>query len=165
MTSDKRAYAESLKRAFEAGHIDRRQFLRWSSILGLSFHLPVAARAQEASPEPVSGGTVRFAADPPATIEPHQLNDDPGIGIVHQVCEMLIDADREGVLQPRLATSWEPNEDGTVWTVQLREGVTFHDGRPMTSADVVATFQRLVDPDSGSAAVATFEFLPADGIV
>jgi peptide/nickel transport system substrate-binding protein len=166
MTDETRAIAANLKRAFERGQIDRRQFLRWSSILGLTFHLPVVARAQEeeASPAPMMGGTVRFAADPPATIEPHQLNDDPGIGIVHQVAEMLVDTDAEGMLQPRLATSWEPSEDGQVWTVQLREGVTFHNGQPMTSADVVATFQRLVDPDTGSAAVATFDFLPSDGL-
>jgi peptide/nickel transport system substrate-binding protein len=110
------------------------------------------------------GGTVRFAADPPATIEPHQLNDDPGIGIVHQVCEMLIDTDRDGVLQPRLATEWTPSEEGQVWTIKLREGVTFHNGQPLAADDVVATFQRLVDPDSGSSALATFEFLPGDGV-
>ncbi len=37
---------------------------------------------------------------------------------------------------PLLATSWEPNEDGTVWTFHLREGVTFHDGEPLTGEAV-----------------------------
>lgn len=157
-------HQDRLVNALRAGHLNRRQFLRWSSILGLSLHLPVGARAQEASPTPVRGGTVRFAVDPAATIEPHQLNDDPGIGIVHQACEMLVDTDYEGVLQPRLATSWTPDETGQRWTVELRQGVTFHNGQPMTADDVVATFQRLVDPDTGSSAVATFDFLSVDGV-
>ncbi len=164
MADETRTYADRLKHAVESGHIDRRQFLRWSSILGLSFHLPVAGFAQEATPQPVSGGVLRFGVEPAATIEPHQINDDPGIGIVHQACEMLVDTDYEGLLQPRLASGWEPSESGQVWTVVLRQGVTFHNGRPMTADDVVATFKRLVDPNSGSSALATFEFLPGDGI-
>lgn len=77
---------------------------------------------------------------------------------------MLVDSDAEGVLQPRLATAWTPTESGKVWTVELRPGVTFHDGQPMTADDVVATFHRLVDPETGSAAVATFDFLTKEGI-
>ncbi|MDX1378308.1 MAG: ABC transporter substrate-binding protein, partial [Anaerolineales bacterium] len=38
---------------------------------------------------------------------------------------------------PLLAESWEPNDDGTVWTFYLREGVTFHDGEPMNADAVV----------------------------
>lgn len=38
---------------------------------------------------------------------------------------------------PLLATSWESNADGTVWTFNLREGVTFHDGEPMNADAVV----------------------------
>ena len=164
MTDARREYGAGQISAFGNGHLNRREILQWSAALGLASQLPAAAVAQESTPAPVSGGTVRFAADPPATIEPHQLNDDPGIGIVHQVCEMLVDTDPEGSLQPRLATSWEPSDDGSVWTVQLQQGVTFHNGQSMTAADVVATFQRLVNPDSGSSALATFEFLPKGGV-
>ena len=38
-------------------------------------------------------------------------------------------------IEPQLATSADPNEDFTEWTISLREGVTFHDGSPMTAAD------------------------------
>lgn len=167
MTFDRRAYADHLDSAFRNGHISRRELIRWASILGVSVPLaarvaPPGARAQDATP--VAGGTLRFAVDPAATIEPHQLNDDPGIGIVHQVGEMLVDTDIDGNLQPRLATSWEPVEGGNSWNVAIRQGVTFHNGQPMTADDVVATFKRLVDPDSGSSAVATFDFLTAEGI-
>ena len=52
------------------------------------------------------------------------------------VWEPLVILDNDMVAQPVLATSWEPNEDGTVWTFSLREGVTFHDGTPF-DADAV----------------------------
>ncbi len=53
---------------------------------------------------------------------------------------------------PDLATSWEANEDATQFTYNLRQGVTFHDGTPFTSADVVATFEAILDADFGSPA-------------
>jgi peptide/nickel transport system substrate-binding protein len=162
MTFDTRDHPHHVNRVAEAGRIDRRDLLKWAAILGLAAPRLDLARAQDATPAP--GGTLRFSVEPAASIEPHQLTDDPGIGTVHQVCEMLVDTDYDGNLQPRLATSWEPNEDGQVWTIALREGVTFHNGQPMTADDVVASFQRLVDPDSGSSAAATFEFLPMDGV-
>jgi peptide/nickel transport system substrate-binding protein len=44
---------------------------------------------------------------------------------------------------PLLAESWETNEDGTVYTFTLREGVTFSNGDPLTAADVVFSFNRI----------------------
>ena len=38
----------------------------------------------------------------------------------------------------------------SVWTFKIRQGVTFHDGTPLTAKDVVATFEKLIDPDGGS---------------
>ncbi len=57
---------------------------------------------------------------------------------------------------PRLAESWTPNADASVWTFKIRQGVKFHDGTPMTAEDVAATFNRLADPDSGGNALSAF---------
>jgi ABC-type transport system substrate-binding protein len=51
-----------------------------------------------------------------------------------------------GELEPRLARDWKPSPDGLTWILTLVEGVTFSDGTPFTSADVVFTFQALFDP-------------------
>ncbi len=48
-------------------------------------------------------------------------------------------------LQPKLATSWESNEDGTEWTFHLREGVTFHDGTPFTADAVKFSYERTIE--------------------
>ncbi|WP_232483494.1 ABC transporter substrate-binding protein [Brevibacterium yomogidense] len=50
-------------------------------------------------------------------------------------------------LEYRLAETFEPNDDATVWTAKLRQGVVFHDGKPLTADDVVHTFERITDPD------------------
>lgn len=50
---------------------------------------------------------------------------------------------------PDLAESWEVAGDGLAYTFRLRPGVLFHDGTPLTSADVVATYARVIAPPSG----------------
>jgi peptide/nickel transport system substrate-binding protein len=52
-----------------------------------------------------------------------------------------------------LATSWEASADGLTWTFTLRDGVTFHDGSPLTSADVKASYERIVRPPTGVVSV------------
>jgi peptide/nickel transport system substrate-binding protein len=59
-------------------------------------------------------------------------------------------------LEPKLATEWKSSNGAKEWTFTLREGVKFHDGSTMTADDVVATFDRLTNPDNESAALSAF---------
>ena len=59
------------------------------------------------------------------------------------VWEPLVILANDMVAQPVLATSWEANEDGTVWTFNLREGVTFHDGTPFNADAVLLNIPKL----------------------
>ena len=54
-------------------------------------------------------------------------------------------------LEPWLAESWTTSADGLVYTLKLRQGVTFSDGVPFTSADVVFAFKAIYDEKTGSA--------------
>ncbi len=61
----------------------------------------------------------------------------------------LLSADRPSELTPGLATEWSVNEDDqTVWTFRIREGVTFHDGSPFTAETAVWNFDKLLDESS-----------------
>ena len=62
---------------------------------------------------------------------------------------MLYDIDFTQV-NGELAESWDVSADGTVYTIHLRDGVTWHDGEPFTSADVKFTIELASNPDSGS---------------
>ena len=72
------------------------------------------------------------------------------------VYETLIIFDDDGHPVPVLAESWE-QPDETTYVFTLREGVTFHNGDPLTAEDVVFTFNRLMDPDGGSVWLSQFE--------
>lgn len=63
-------------------------------------------------------------------------------------------------LEPYLAESLEPNADATAWQIKLRDGVTFHDGKPLTADDVLYTWRRVLDPKTasgGAAAIANVD--------
>ena len=63
-----------------------------------------------------------------------------------QVVEPLLKYELDsGATRPALATACESNEDGTVWTCNLREGVTFHDGSAFDAHDVVASWAAGID--------------------
>lgn len=66
---------------------------------------------------------------------------------------------------PDLATDWEHNATADEWSFRLRPNVKFHDGRPVTSADVKYSLARNLDPQVGSGALSVLSpYMTADGI-
>jgi peptide/nickel transport system substrate-binding protein len=78
---------------------------------------------------------------------------------IHNIYDPFIAVDNNLNPQPALAASWEKNTDASVWLFHLRQGVKFSNGAPLTAADVVYTYKRLIDPNVGSAAASTLSFL------
>ncbi len=72
--------------------------------------------------------------------------------ITEKIMSRLVRPGLDGRPQADLATSWEANEDATVWTFKLRDGVTFHDGSTFEADDVVYSINRVLDPESDSPA-------------
>ncbi len=113
----------------------RRTVLQAGAALLASTALPVLALAQEAP----SGGRLIVAADSePKNLNPAIVASNGVFFVASKVVEPLAEASFDGKdgLAPRLATSWEGSPDGLSVTFRLREGVTWHDGKPFTSADV-----------------------------
>ncbi|HSK16539.1 MAG TPA: ABC transporter substrate-binding protein [Gaiellaceae bacterium] len=154
-----------------AGQLSRREFVRRGAVLGLSLpalsflaaacggddESAVATGPGETTGTPQAGGRLRTGISAPATaLDPTKVQDEGGLSILGQSGEYLAWSDRDLLLQPRLAESWTPNEDGTLWTFALRRGVTFHDGTPLTAEDVAYTMNLHSDPDAGSSALSAF---------
>jgi peptide/nickel transport system substrate-binding protein len=78
------------------------------------------------------------------------------------VFETLLAFNREGRIEPRLAEKIETSADGLTHIITLRAGVTFHDGTPLTAADVKFSFERAMAPDSKSSQ--KWIFAPIDRI-
>lgn len=66
----------------------------------------------------------------------------------YMIYDVLIAQDSEFQPQPQMA-DWTVSEDGLVYTFTLREGLTFHDGAPVTAADAVASLNRWAQKDAG----------------
>ena len=153
-----------LVESFAAGRISRRSFMKRGAILGLSLPTmsmliaacstpaasggPSAGASSGASAPPASaaaGGTIRVATQRPVSIDPVMMQDLGGYGLVAQSFEFLTALDpATSDIGPGLATEWSPNDDNSVWTFKLREGVKWQNGGDFTSADVVETMKRLV---------------------
>jgi len=113
----------------------RRTFLQAGAALLASTALPTLARAQAAP----AGGRLIVAADSePKNLNPAIVASNGVFFVASKVIEPLAEASFEGKdgLSPRLATAWEGSDDGLSVTFKLRAGVTWHDGKPFTSADV-----------------------------
>ena len=72
--------------------------------------------------------------------------------ITEKLMSRLIRPDLKGSPSPDLATSWSANAEATEWTLNLREGVSFHDGSSFDAGDVIYTFERVLDPENKSPA-------------
>ncbi len=171
---------------YEYGKISRREFLRKGSIVGLTLpFVGVIAAACGSGDDaattttlagvttttaggaaatttlvPAGPTTIRVGMNPgPAVgIEPVLINDEIGLAAFGQTAQYLVFSDDELNAVPVLAESWESNAAGDVWTFNIRPGVTFHDGTPLTAADVVATFNGPIAGGNAASAYGTFSF-------
>ncbi len=114
-----------------------------------------AAALLGASPALAADLRVAWAQDVTG-IDPHKQTAFASIRFLELVYEPLVRLDSEANIVPALAASWEMSEDAQVLTVQLDADATFHDGTPVTSADVKASFERIMDEATGASARANF---------
>lgn len=82
------------------------------------------------------------------TLDAHFPVTNPDIARCNNLYEPLLFWDDNYEIQPALATAVTSNKDATVWTVELRDDVVFHNGKDMTADDVLFTLGRLIDPDN-----------------
>jgi peptide/nickel transport system substrate-binding protein len=101
---------------------------------------------------PKRGGILNFAvtAEPPN----YDCHASQTFALLHPVSPMFsylvkYDSSQDGKIVGDLAKSWDVADDGLTYTFKLHEGVKFHDGSPLTSADVKASFDRIANPPTG----------------
>ncbi|MDE5446769.1 ABC transporter substrate-binding protein [Bradyrhizobium sp. CSA207] len=134
----------------------RREVMRLLIAAGMSATaatLPIFAGAARAQ-TPRAGGRIKVATATSSTAE----SLDPARGLtqadfsrVHMFYNGLTSFDETLTPKLNLAEEIGSSERATVWNIKLRRDVRFHDGSPLTSADVVYSLQRHKDPAVGSA--------------
>lgn len=89
------------------------------------------------------GGTLRYAYPTgPNRLDPHRAVSSGDMRALRFVYDRLVHVDGDGALQPGLASSWAYSDDGLTLHLDLRKGVTFHDGTPFNAAAVKANIER-----------------------
>jgi peptide/nickel transport system substrate-binding protein len=154
---------------YAAGKITRAEFIRRGTVVGMSIPLvsfiasACGGGAEGTAAGTTGGGTAKAGGTirtgiiaPAASLDPLKVADEGGLAVLGQSGEYLNWSDSKLHLQPRLAESWSPNDDGSVWTFKIRQGVKFNDGTPMTAKDVAATIDTHADPANGSNALSVF---------
>lgn len=152
---------QSLAKDVMSGRLTRREAMLRGAALGLSVPAMMAlgsvgngaraVMAQDASPEPVSGGILRvgLSADP-AELDPHKTSLTAAWHVLEFVYNGLVTTNEALEPVPALAEEWEISEDGLTYTFSLRQGVMFHNGREMVGDDVKYSLERILDPETAS---------------
>jgi oligopeptide transport system substrate-binding protein len=94
--------------------------------------------------------SVRILATAPALWDPAFQGDQATASVLANVDESLTAIDPSGTVQPALAAKWASTADGQTIDFTLRAGLTFSDGASLTAADVVRSWERLLDPQRPS---------------
>ncbi|MEV0952246.1 ABC transporter substrate-binding protein [Promicromonospora sp. NPDC050249] len=113
---------------------------------------PGGGTPEEASGEPVAGGTLTYASGDaePSCLDPHVGGNYPQALIATQYLESLVSLDESGEVIPWLATEWQESDDGLSWEFTLREDVEFTDGTPFDAEAVAANIAHVQDPATAS---------------
>jgi peptide/nickel transport system substrate-binding protein len=143
-----------LRKRYSGLTLSRRGFVQGSSaLLSVTAFGLRPARAQA----PKRGGHLKLGIGGGAsadTLDPALASATVAFTIAHSWGDTLVESHPEtGEALPNLAESWSASADAKVWTFKIRKGVSFHDGSPMTVADVVATLRRHADDKSQSGAL------------
>lgn len=86
----------------------------------------------------------------PSTLDPLTASADVEIAFLNAVYDYLIDTNPQSELVPRLASEWSNSDDGMTYTLQIIEGVKFHDGSDLTLDDIIWSFDRMRNAGEGA---------------
>jgi peptide/nickel transport system substrate-binding protein len=130
--------------------ISRRHLLRALAAGSIGLTAPaLTGQPADAAPAPKRGGNLRLgmtggsSSDTIAADNTVTQLDNPRILMLY---EPLVSVNRQGVVGNILAESLEPDKAARQWTIRLKKGIVFHNGKPLTAADVAFTFRHIADP-------------------
>ena len=131
--------------------------MRYLGAFAMAAPLLVAVAAEPVSAQKTDGILKMYSPDSPASMSIHEeatfVAEGPMMGVFNNlvVFDQQVKQNSLDSIVPDLATAWSWNEDGTELILPLRQGVTWHDGRPFTAKDVDSktSLQDRVDADPG----------------
>ena len=99
----------------------------------------------ESAPHPRFGGTLQEAIfQPVTTLDAVNYLNFAELQVASNLYEGLVKRDRFGRISPAIAQSWIHSDDHRIWTFLIAQGLTFHNGKPVTATDVKLAWERFV---------------------
>lgn len=132
--------------------MNRRELLKSTALLGgaalFGTAFPGPLLAQET---PKKGGTITWGhSEVTQSLDIHVTGSASTLRLLQNIHCSIVTVDKAFNVIPMLAESFEESPDGLTYTFKLRKDVKFHDGKPMTAADVKYSFDRVRDPKTGA---------------
>ncbi|MCX6616093.1 MAG: ABC transporter substrate-binding protein [Acidobacteria bacterium] len=171
--------------ALAKGQISRREFLRISTLLGVSLTsanilaacgvttptataVPATA-APTAVPTPTApaiprGGVLNVACRVERVSDPAQFSLVSASHPWRHVFEYLTHTDPQGITHPYLLDSWKASDDLLTWTLVLKQGIKFNNGQELTADDVVFNIKRWLDPNTKSSMLSAMSYMDGSGV-
>ncbi len=159
-----------LKDQFKQGNLDRREFLRLATLLGMSAGAAmtfggVAFPVKAAAADVKRGGVLKIASQVQKLEHPSAISWGVVSNQISQVAEYLTVTDKDNITHPHLLENWQVSDDLKVWTLNLRQGITFNNGDEFTADDVVFTMNQWLNKDVGSSMLGLFgSYVESSGI-
>jgi peptide/nickel transport system substrate-binding protein len=155
-----------LAHQLKKNNISRREFLRTSTLLGLSSAAAYQFAGQvdgfnalfptTRAATPKKGGIFRISMEIQEMTDSAVFDWTQKSNVARQINEYLTITGADNITRPYLAESWEASEDLSEWTFRLQKGVKWHNGDDFTAEDVAFNFQRWLDPATGSSNIGLF---------
>jgi oligopeptide transport system substrate-binding protein len=110
------------------------------------------------TPSSSSGGqgTLNLADTGPYTLDPATAAESTSASYIFQIFSGLVRLDNNLQAVGDIASNWDISADGKTYTFHLRQGVTFQDGKPVTAADFKYSWERALNPATGSLTAGTY---------
>jgi peptide/nickel transport system substrate-binding protein len=158
-------YVPELQEQLRKGDLDRREFLRTSTLLGVTASAAYAMAGRitgqaSAAPAPAAGkrgGNLRCSMRVQEMTDPATFDWGEKSNQARHMLEYLTITGSDNITRPYLAESWQASKDLKTWTLHLRQGVRWSNGDAFGADDVVHNFRRWLDPRMGSSNLGLFD--------
>ncbi len=162
MSDKEHIWIPRLKQQLVDRKIDRREFVRYASLLGMSSGVaymwagkitgePLAPPAM--AQDMPKGGVLKIAQRIPKLDSPHTFSWVYDSNVVRQVCGYLTRTGVDNVTRPHLCEKWEASEDLKTWTLYIKKDAKWRKGKDFTAEDAAWNIKNCLDPKVGSSVV------------
>ena len=118
--------------------------------VGINNSTPIATEIAEGL------NILNLADDGPITLDPATAAESQSVSYIVQIFSGLVRLDENLQIIPDIARTWDKSADGMTFTFHLHQDVKFHDGKPVTASDFKYSWERALNPETGSLTAQTY---------